>query len=272
MFQKIINIFKNPFKIPGKIYNKIMSYLSRLNYNEKIFIEKQNQNFSKYNLHRELGLQKLKQIKDKYQITDREMSSEHEVFFSSLSQNNEKKFKNILEIGTFDGHNAYLLSQLFQDAQIDTIDLDEEKDDFKNYYGRHNEFKEFSEKRNSVLNRNKRINFIKMNSLKLCISNKKYDLIWIDGAHGYPGVCIDIINSLRLINSNGIILCDDVYINRIVSDKMYNSIAAYEVLTELKKEEIIDFNLIYKRLDLKNNSNEKNRKFIAIFNLIKSNQ
>ena len=111
-----------------------------------------------------------------------------------------------------------------------------------------------------------------MNSLKLCISNKKYDLIWIDGAHGYPGVCIDIINSLRLINSNGIILCDDVYINRIVSDKMYNSIAAYEVLTELKKEEIIDFNLIYKRLDLKNNSNEKNRKFIAIFNLIKSNQ
>ena len=105
MFQKIINIFKNPFKIPGKIYNKIMSYLSRLNYNEKIFIEKQNQNFSKYNLHRELGLQKLKQIKDKYQITDREMSSEHEVFFSSLS-----KDQNL----TNDSNSKYLICCPFQ--------------------------------------------------------------------------------------------------------------------------------------------------------------
>ena len=49
-------------------------------------------------------------------------------------------------------------------------------------------------------------------SLNLINSNEKYDLIWIDGAHGYPTVTIDIINSLKLINNDGLIICDDVYI------------------------------------------------------------
>ena len=39
-----------------------------------------------------------------------------------------------------------------------------------------------------------------------------YDLIWIDGAHGYPIITIDIVNSLRIINPKGIILCDDIYL------------------------------------------------------------
>ena len=44
-----------------------------------------------------------------------------------------------------------------------------------------------------------------MNSLELTNSKNSYDMIWIDGAHGYPYVTIDIINSLRLLkrgNSN----------------------------------------------------------------------
>ena len=47
-----------------------------------------------------------------------------------------------------------------------------------------------------MIAKNKNINFKKMNSVKLIACKKKYDLIWIDGAHGYPVVCIDIINSL----------------------------------------------------------------------------
>ena len=39
---------------------------------------------------------------------------------------------------------------------------------------------------------------------------KKYDLIWIDSAHGYPVVCIDIINSLHLINEKGIIMAKEL--------------------------------------------------------------
>ena len=263
---KLINIIKKPHKIPSKIFLRLKSFIEKFNYSEKIFIEKQNQKFVRFNLSREMGLKKLIEIKNKYKIPDRKMSSEHEIFFSSLSLNSRMNFKKILEIGTFDGNNAYLLSLIFPNAEIDTIDLESSKDDFINFYDRKNSSKEFSETRNSILKRNDKINFIEMNSIGLCNNKEKYDLIWIDGAHGYPFVCIDILNSLRLINTNGIIMCDDVYINNVVSDKMYKSIAAFEVLTELEKEKIIDFSLIFKRLDLDNNSSETNRKFIAIFN------
>jgi predicted O-methyltransferase YrrM len=104
-----------------------------------------------------------------------------------------------------------------------------------------------------------------MNSLDLINYNQEFDLIWIDGAHGYPVVCIDIINSLRLINDGGIIMCDDIFINNIQSDKMYKSTAAFETLNELATEKIIDYKLIYKRLDTINNCNKLNRKFIGVF-------
>ena len=42
--------------------------------------------------------------------------------------------KNILEIGTFDGANALLLSKLFENSKIETIDLNSSEDDFQNFY------------------------------------------------------------------------------------------------------------------------------------------
>ena len=58
------------------------------------------------------------------------MSSEHEVIFSSLSLNSNKSLTDILEIGTFDGYNSLLLSNLFPNSNIDTIDLPETDEDF----------------------------------------------------------------------------------------------------------------------------------------------
>ena len=44
-----------------------------------------------------------------------------------------------------------------------------------------------------------------MNSVNLLNHKKSYDLIWIDGAHGYPVVCIDIINAItKLIRDGGL--------------------------------------------------------------------
>ena len=51
------------------------------------------------------------------------MSSEHEIIFSSLSAANNN-INNILEIGTDNGKNAFLLSKLFPLANITTIDLE----------------------------------------------------------------------------------------------------------------------------------------------------
>ena len=43
IMDKIINILKKPHMIPTKIFSRFKSFIEKLYYNEKIFIEKQNQ-------------------------------------------------------------------------------------------------------------------------------------------------------------------------------------------------------------------------------------
>ena len=267
-FKKIINNFSRPHKIPIKILNKINLYFSYKKYNQNSFEEEQNRIFDHLGLNRYEGIKKLELIKKDlgFDLRNSEMSTEHEVIFSSLSLSKNKSFTNILEIGTFDGFNSLLLSNLFPDSNIDTIDLSETDDDFVNFYNRKDDINKFIQDRNIILSKNKNINFSPLNSLKLLNYKKKYDLIWIDGAHGYPLVCIDIINSLHILKENGLILCDDVYLklNQSNSDIMYSSIATYETLNELKKQDLINFRLIYKRLSAEHNCIENTRKFVAI--------
>jgi predicted O-methyltransferase YrrM len=265
---KIIRNLIRPHKIPKKIFNKLNYYFNHKKYNQNFFEKEQNDIFKHFGLNREEGIKKLTLIKKDldFKSKDSGMSSEHEVIFSSLSLSKNKSITDILEIGTFDGFNALLLSNLFPNSNIDTIDLPENDDDFINFYNRKDNISKFIQDRNDILSKNKNINFFPLNSLKLLNHKKKYDLIWIDGAHGYPMVCIDIINSLNILKENGLILCDDVHLNlnQINSDKMYRSIASYETLNELKKQNLINFRLVYKRLNPKSNCIESTRKFIAI--------
>ena len=163
-----------------------------------------------------------------------------------------------------------LLGNLFPNSNIDTIDLPENDEDFINFYNRQGRVDNFIRDRNNLLSKNKNINFFPMNSLKLLNHKKKYDLIWIDGAHGYPVVCIDIINSINILNKNGLILCDDVLleVNQTISSAMYASTATIETLNQLKKQNLIDFKLAFKRLNPENNCLKNKRKFIAIVNKI----
>ena len=268
LFKKILNNLARPHKIPKKILNKLNYYFSYKKYNQNFFEEEQNKIFEHFGLNRQEGIKKLIPAKKDldFQLRDSGMSSEHEVIFSSLSLSKNKSFTDILEIGTFDGFNSLLLSNLFPNSNIDTIDLSETDDDFINYYNRKDNISKFIQDRNIILSKNKNINFFPLNSLKLLNYKKKYDLIWIDGAHGYPVVCIDIINSLHNLKENGLILCDDVHVrlNQSYSDTMYSSIATYETLNQLKKQNLINFRLIYKRLIAKYNCIENTRKFVAI--------
>ena len=268
LFIKIINNLARPHKIPKKISNKLNYYFSYKKYNQNFFEEEQNKIYEHFGLNRQEGIKKLISTKRDldFKLRDSDMSSEHEVIFSSLSLSKNKSFSDILEIGTFDGFNSLLLSNLFRNSNIDTIDLSETDDDFVNFYYRKDKINKFVQDRNFILSKNKNINFSPLNSLKLLNYKKKYDLIWIDGAHGYPVVCIDIINSLHILKENGLILCDDVCLklNQSNSDIMYSSIATYETLNELKKQDLIDFRLIYKRLSPEHNCVENIRKFVAI--------
>ena len=264
---KITRNLIRPHKIPKKIFNKLNYFFNYQKYNKNIFEKEQNRIFDHFGLNRQEGFKKLALIKKDlgFKLRNSEMSSEHEVIFSSLSLS-KKSFTDILEIGTFDGFNSLLLSNLFPNSNIDTIDLPEIDNKFTNFYNRKNNISKFIQDRNIILSKNKNINFSALNSLKLLNFKKKYDLIWIDGAHGYPVVCIDIINSLHILKENGLILCDDVFLklNQSNSDTMYSSIATYETLNELKKQDLINFRLIYKRLSAEHNCIEKTRKFVAI--------
>jgi predicted O-methyltransferase YrrM len=258
-------IFANliqPQKIILKIIRRIIFYYKFIKYNQNLFENKQNKIFTTLKLNRKKGIRNL----NLYLRTRRSMSSEHEVLFSSISINSNISINDILEIGTYDGSNALLLSKLFPNSKIDTIDLPQDDDDFVNFYNRKNIIKKFINERNNNLSKNNNIKFLEFNSLKLLNHKKKYDLIWIDGSHGYPIVCMDIINSLKLINREGIIICDDIYLNLdyFNSDKMYHSIASYETLNELQKNNLITYKLIYKRLNPESNCLVYNRKFVAI--------
>jgi predicted O-methyltransferase YrrM len=270
-----INLIK-PHKILPKILKKINFYIAKKNYNINYFIAEQNKIFKKLGLNRTEGIKKIQKIKNGLNFENREspMSSEHEVLFSSLSLDNNIKIKKILEIGTFDGMNSLLLSKIFPNAKIDTIDLAYKDDDFKNFYNRKNKINKFIKYRNNNLKNTNSIRFMEMNSIHLINNKKKYDLIWVDGAHGYPIVCADIINCYHLINNKGAVICDDIFMNLSTSksDRMYESIASYETLSLLKKEKLIDINFIYKRIDASSNCLINERKFIAIFkkNYLKS--
>ena len=95
------------------------------------------------------------------------MNSEHQIIFSSISCQ-RKDVKNILEIGTYDAKNAFLLSKLFPKAKILTLDLPNRNKNFKNTYGRKkiNELSNFIEERDHLLKNCKNVSFkIKFNQL-----------------------------------------------------------------------------------------------------------
>ncbi len=267
LFRKIFFLRQaiiNPTYFVKKIKFEINNLIAKKKYKKELFIEKQNYLYEQNNLNRNSAIKIFFDLSNKYEFLKSTSSSEHQILLSAISE--KQNIKSILEIGTYDATNSFLISKLFPNSNIDTIDLPDDDEIFKNSYGRENikKLNKLIDTRNNILKKNTSINFSQRNSVSLTAEKKKYDLIWIDGAHGYPVVTIDIINSLKLINSHGVILCDDVWIDKpLVQDEMYNSLASYETLQQLKTNNLINFSLFYKRLDMKNNSYKYKRKYIA---------
>lgn len=220
---------------------------------------KQNDIFSKNGLNRILALKKLNDFTRRLfgleYNENRGMWSEHLVIFSALSLCKDINIRSILEIGTFKGETTLILSELFPGAQIVTIDLKQEKlKDIKEYsYATNNPEEDFIKLRNELITQKKNINFIEMDSLNLFNSSKVFDLIWIDGAHGFPFVAIDITNALRMISNNGIILCDDVFLTSKKQNMMTESTAAWITLQKYQESVSIKVELFLKRISQRNN-------------------
>jgi hypothetical protein len=142
---------------------------------------------------------------------------------------------------------------LFNDAKIITLDLPDDNDMFIKTHnrGEKENRKKFISNRDKVISLGKNIEFIKKNSINYLTTNKeKFDLIWVDGAHGSPDVVIDICNPLHSINKNGFIICDDIFTKKIEDDQIYKSTAGFKTLLSFANAGIIKkFNLVIKKFN-----------------------
>ena len=231
---------------------------------------KQNAVFSSLGLDRSLALVKLnKVLEELYGITFNEkngMWSEHLVLFAAFSEVRNDIHK-ILEIGTFNGETAKILSRLFPNSLITTIDLPSSELSKSKIYGYETKNDIIISKREKNLKLASNVNFKEMNSLELIHQESKYDLIWIDGDHSYPTAAIDISNAVRLLTKNGIALCDDVYLYSSAHGKNGRSVATIETLRAIKESNLINFELVKKRLGYFFNSPKNFRKFLGVITL-----
>lgn len=253
---------------------KIFGYLAHKNpqnrlclrYERKLSLE-QDKLFKDLGLDRGRAIVRLNQIlKLIYNRNYKEnngMWSEHLILFSALSESNYP-VNTILEIGTFSGETALILSALFPTSEIHTIDLSFSDIMKTSMYKYETNANKMLTKRKSNLQSLKNVNFNELNSLALINSQNKYDLIWIDGDHLYPTAAIDIANSVRLLNENGISVSDDVYIKSGKVQKNGRSGASLETILSLSEANLITYTLIHKRIGFFYNFPKVEKKYLAV--------
>lgn len=187
---------------------------------------------------------------------NRGMWSEHLVFFSALSVS-QVCVSNILEIGTFKGETTRILSDLFPNSQIDSIDLShDEIMSIGTYAYATNDLPDSKDMPSNVTLKTQ-------NSLKLLNESIRYDLIWVDGNHKSPYVQVDIACAIRLVRDQGFVLCDDVFLRTPIFERNSGS-ESIETILAFKNAEMIQVSLIRKRLSMKFNNRITGAKFLAV--------
>jgi len=263
-------------KAPHRAAPALARYLFTRHVDQKFYrtfdqinaLRRQSDMYAAMGLNRDDGIRLYDRFVAEYGDIINSSLSEHSYIFSAISAASQPVNK-ILEFGTYDGVNCLLLSYLFPNAKITTIDLPDDHAIFANTYNR-----ESADARQLfIATRTKHIEaagavlFRQENSILETFSTiGEYDLIWVDGAHGYPVAAVDIVNAIRLLSPCGILMCDDVYTpaneSQHTSDNMYRSVASYETLKAFEDEGVISVDLIDKRIDPVN-IRPRVRKFVA---------
>lgn len=234
----------------------------KLSYNYDELALAQNSLFADLGFDRGAALDLLRDVYDLHPSTHT-LLSEHHTLFSALSI--KGRVCSVLEIGTYSASCTKLLSVLFPDAAITTVDLPDDDPVFSETYDRGDREKRanFINERNKILATCENVKFVQKNSLHLLHQrDKKYDLIWVDGAHGYPVVAMDILNSLACLSKEGSMFIDDVWVDRSDNDPNYRSVGAYESVLALKDAGLINFALIPKRIEFPHGKGQM-KKYIA---------
>ena len=262
----IKKIFKRFREIYSTLYANYLFDLDKVKVKESIIFDKIGIDEKKSETHLNKILNK--KIGRNY---NPELDSVHWKLFSGISLI-KNDVKEILEIGTYDGFFTKILSELFPEAKINTVDLPVNDPLMNDFYGRNNDslLNKFLQTQKSNTDSGN-INTIKTNSFffnSVVKSNLKFDLIWVDGGHLYPEIAWDLCNAYNRLNSNGLMLCDDIIMLNNSFKTKYVSNESWKVLNYID-DRIDDKNLYFlKRYDGKSYCYDFSRKYVSY--LIKS--
>lgn len=124
------------------------------------------------------------------------------VYISDFISNHN--IKNILEVGTGLGFSSYFFAKTTSVLEVDTIE--------KNY-----DYYCFAKSKYN----SKKINYFNLDILDFK-TNKKYDLIFIDGPKKHQDIIVDYVS--KFLDINGFIIIDNIYLNRVKEKNTKQSI------------------------------------------------
>ena len=159
-----------------------------------------------------LILEKKKFYEEKYLFQDQDWFS-HNIpvweFILNKEINYQKKIK-YLEIGSYEGRSAVHICEKFKNAQVTIVDQYIEYDEIKRYIKNQNLERVYETLKENLINFKDRVEIYRISSKKFFHNNKKkFDLIYIDGSHKSNDVKEDFLNSVRILEDDGIIILDD---------------------------------------------------------------
>lgn len=256
---------KNYFRKAGFIKDRLFYWPL---YNKEKFQEEELIKFSKYNFDLDKAKEEINGILNdlgKNTLDSQDgMGSVHWALFSCIKQ--VSKIENILELGTYDGETSLILSRLFPDSKITTVDLPGEDPIFSDSYGRQDE--EIRDIFNNTRDQNlasPNIKYIERNSIFLLEEvSEKFDLVWVDAGHLYPEISWDIANGYQLCRNGGWILCDDIIPHKKGLRDELVSPDSHNIWEYLNKRISAEVNYFLKRNHPRFSANPKKRKYVSL--------
>ena len=257
----------------NKVFNKILRSIGSVYdylffnfiFNKELILEEEEEKFNKEKFNREKSKNYLNKILKKLSLDNYDENSDSVHWLISAAISQEKNINRILEIGTYNGEFTAILSELFPNSDIVSIDLPETDPLLRSTYNREDEqeYEKFKEKQKKNISNSNRIELILSNSFFLRENVEgKFDFIWVDGGHNFPEIAWDICNCYDLLSKGGILMCDDV-IKLDDYNEGFVSNDSYKVLEYINQR--LSSNILYflKRLDGKRYARSKNRKYVA---------
>ena len=229
---------------------------------------REQETFRKYSWDFNSAVKKLNTIRRSFELEEYRENQDlprEQILFSAIS--NHHQVSRILEIGTATGRSTFMLSQLFPDSKILTIELPESDSVFLDYAGMKGNIQKLAEFNQTQFRniREKNIEFVRCNSFFLpAITGETFDLIWVDGGHFFPEVSWDICNAFHYCNTDGHIIVDDVSEARDgkISDKVSSD--PRNMLEYLKCRLGIDVDFFLKRTDRRSLSDQAKLKYLGV--------